>query len=338
MRRLPGGENATASGGRLRRLDLTSLSLFEAVAESGSLSAACARLNLAVAAGSRRIADLEATLGTRLLERGGRGMRLTPAGEAALERWRGLAEGLRRLLVESGDIGAGGRVHLHVAASVSVVVQFLPGLLGGFLSAHPACRLDLREMTSRDAAVALRDGAVELALLDAAWVTPGLEWRPWQEDRLVAVVPPGHPLWPEKRGAPLPFAALLAFDLVGLDHRTALHAALRRAAAEAGQELRLRVQVGSFEAALRMVRAGLGAAVLPESLARSARDLAALPLADPWARRQHVVAARSFAALTEPARLFAEYLAPAASLRPRRKPASRIRAGQRAAPARQSRE
>jgi DNA-binding transcriptional LysR family regulator len=304
----------------LRRLDLASLRLFEAIAEEGSLSAACARLNLALAAGSRRLAELEAALGVTLAARDRSGTRLTPAGEAALARWRAASEGLRRMVVEAQDAAAGVRGQLRLAASSSVVMGFLTEPLAAFLRRHPALRLDLRETTSREAAAALREGVVDLALMDRLHLPPGFEHRPWQADRLVAVLPQGHPLARSRR---LAFAALLAHDLVGLDQGTALHAALRMAADAAGQELRLRVTLHSFEAVARLVGAGLGLAVLPEPAVRrhaEALRLVLVPLSDPWAARQHVIAARRFDALPEAARLFAEHLGRGAILRrPRRR-------------------
>ena len=96
----------------------------------------------------------------------------------------------------------------------------------------------------------------------------------------------------------------------------------RGAAEAAGQELRLRVQVHSFEAVALLVGAGLGLAVLPDGAVRgraAALGLVPVPLSDPWARRRHVLAARRFDALPEPARLFAAHLRARASLRiPRR--------------------
>ncbi|WP_376087979.1 LysR family transcriptional regulator [Roseomonas sp. CCTCC AB2023176] len=336
-----------ADGPALRRLDLVSLSLFEAVAETGSLSAACARLNLALAAGSRRLAELEAALGVRLAERTRTGTRLTPAGEAALAGWRAAAEGLRRLVVESRDAAKGVRGQLRIAATSSVVVQFLPQALGAFLPRHGLLRLDLRETTSRGAAAALREGTVDLALMDALHVPADCEARHWREDRLVAVLPTGHPalaMAARRRGpsaaetakpakpkgtgpagdGAIPFSVLLGHDLVGLDPDTALHAALRAAAEEAGRPLPLRVTVYSFEAVLLLVQAGLGAAVLPDGAVRVAgRGLVVRPLSDPWAKRQHVIAARRFDALPEAARAFVEDVGHADDLRAARRPASR---------------
>jgi DNA-binding transcriptional LysR family regulator len=320
MRRAPPADPVAA----LRRLDLASLRLFEAIAEEGSLSAACARLNLALAAGSRRLAELEAALGVTLAARDRTGTRLTPAGEAALARWRIAAEGLRRMVVEAQDAASGVRGQLRIAASSSVVMGFLTEPLSAFLPRHPALRLDLRETTSREAGAALREGQVDLALMDRLHLPPGCEHRPWRSDRLVAVLPAGHPLARPRR---LAFAALLAHDLVGLDQGTALHGALRMAADAAGQELRLRVTVRSFEAVAMLVGAGLGLAVLPEPAVRrhaEALRLALVPLSDPWATRGHVVAARRFEALPEPARLFADHLAEAAILRAPRRRASPI--------------
>jgi DNA-binding transcriptional LysR family regulator len=102
---------------------------------------------------------------------------------------------------------------------------------------------------------------------------------------------------------------------------------MRMAADAAGQELRLRVTVHSFEAVAMLVGAGLGLAVLPEPAVRrhaEALRLSLVPLSDPWAAREHVVAARRFEALPEAALLFAGHLAEAAALRAPRRRASPI--------------
>ena len=68
----------------LRRLDLTTLQLFLAVYEEGTLTRAAEREAIAVSAASRRLLELEQAVGATLFQRNARGMTLTPAGETLL--------------------------------------------------------------------------------------------------------------------------------------------------------------------------------------------------------------------------------------------------------------
>ena len=68
----------------LHRLDLVSLSLFNLVVRTGSISKGAELAHLAVGAASKRISDLEAAVGTPLLERHSRGVTLTVAGMPAV--------------------------------------------------------------------------------------------------------------------------------------------------------------------------------------------------------------------------------------------------------------
>jgi DNA-binding transcriptional LysR family regulator len=104
---------------------------------------------------------------------------------------------------------------------------------------------------------------------------------------------------------------VLDFDLVGLDQASALQRFLAERAARIGRRPRLRVRLRSFDAVCRMVEAGVGVGIVPETTARSAaRTLAicAVPLADEWAVRQLRLCVRSLAALPPHARRLAEHL------------------------------
>ncbi len=82
----------------------------------------------------------------------------------------------------------------------------------------------------------------------------------------------------------------------------------------AGRTLRCRMVVATFDAALRVVRAGLAVSVLPAELARpcaQAFDLRIVPLTDPWARRRFAIVTRGDDSLTPAAKLLVEHLAAA---------------------------
>jgi DNA-binding transcriptional LysR family regulator len=115
-----------------RRIDLTSLQLFVAVCELGSIGRAAEREFIAASAISKRLSDLEATLGTPLLYRHARGVDLTPAGESLLHHARSVLYSLEKMQGELSEYADGVRGHVRVHANISAIVQFLPEDLGAF--------------------------------------------------------------------------------------------------------------------------------------------------------------------------------------------------------------
>ncbi|MDE2618284.1 MAG: LysR family transcriptional regulator, partial [Burkholderiales bacterium] len=116
----------TADRSFARRMDLTSLQLFVAVCELGSIGRAAEREFIAASAISKRLADLETTLGTPLLYRHTRGVDLTPAGESLLHHARSVLYSLEKMQGELSEYVDGVRGHVRVHASISAIVQFLP--------------------------------------------------------------------------------------------------------------------------------------------------------------------------------------------------------------------
>jgi DNA-binding transcriptional LysR family regulator len=120
-----------------RRIDLTSLQLFVAVCELGSIGRAAEREFIAASAVSKRLSDLEATLDTPLLYRHTRGVDLTPAGESLLHHARSVLFSLEKMQANC-EYAEGVRGHVRIHASISAIVQFLPEDLGDFTREHSA--------------------------------------------------------------------------------------------------------------------------------------------------------------------------------------------------------
>ncbi|MDR7094794.1 LysR family transcriptional regulator [Hydrogenophaga laconesensis] len=292
-----------------RQIDLTSLQLFVAVCESGSIGRAAEREFIAASAISKRLSDLENTLGTPLLNRHARGVRLTPAGEGLLHHARAVLFGLEKMQVELAEYADGVRGHVRVHASISAIVQFLPEDLGAFARSHPQIKIDLEEHLSPEVLRAVKEGATDLGLCNGATGTGGLQSRPYRRDRLVLVVPRGHAL---AGGEPIAFEAALPYDHVGLHANSSIHLATHQAATEAGTAVRVRIRVTGLDAMCRMIANGLGVGVMPERafhLLSTDDSLLAAPLTDAWAQRQLVLVARDFSSLPTAARLLVEHLA-----------------------------
>jgi len=147
-----------------RRIDLTSLQLFVAVCELGSIGKAAEREFIAASAVSKRLSDLEATLDTPLLYRHTRGVDLTPAGESLLHHARSVLFSLEKMQGELSEYADGVRGHVRVHASISAIVQFLPEDLGAFIRQHAEIKIDLEEHLSTEGMRAVQEGAADLGI------------------------------------------------------------------------------------------------------------------------------------------------------------------------------
>ena len=293
-----------------RRIDLTSLQLFVAVCELGSIGRAAEREFLAASAISKRLSDLETALDTALLYRHSRGVTLTPAGESLLHHARTVLFGLERMQGELSEYAEGVRGHVRVHANISAIFQFLPEDLGTFARTHSQIKIDLQEHLSPDVLHAVQEGATDLGICNTGnHGASALQSRPYRTDKLVLVVPQGHIL--SARNA-IHFEEILDWDIIGLHAGSSISLSMRAAAAKAGRPLRQRIQVTGLDAMCRMIDNGLGVGLLPDrafALMHGVGRLQAVPLRDAWAQRELRLVARDFDALPVTARLLAEHLA-----------------------------
>lgn len=300
----------------LHRLDLVSLSLFALIVRSGSISKGAELAHLAIGAASKRIADLEATIGAGLFERHSRGITLTAAGEALKVHAQRIMNDVDLMTADMSDYAAGVVGVVRLWANTSAVTQFLPSDIAAFNAINPEIRIELEEQNSEQVALAVVDGAADFGIMADQMPTLGLQTMPYRRDQLVLVVPAGHPL--TRRDA-VSFVDALEFDFVSLSRSTSLAKRLQAATAFSGGRLKLRIQVRSFDAMCLMVTAGLGIAVLPDAAAEPhlrSMGLHRIRLSEDWARRELLICARDLKALRKPARLLVDHLLGATPERP----------------------
>ncbi len=290
------------------RFDLTDLRLVVAVAETGSITHGAQRCHMALASASARIRGMEEALGIALLDRGRRGVRPTPAGQALVHHAKLMLHQLERMRGELGDYAKGLKGHVRLLANTAAVTEFLPAALADFLAAHPSVDIDLEERPSHEIVEAVASGFAELGVVADYVDFAGLETLPFRVDRLVLAVPRAHPLAARRSAA---FAEVLDHAFVGLAPGSALQDHVSRHAARSGRSLSFRVRVRTPDAACLMVERGVGVSILPETAARRARRSLAISivrLSDPWAVRRLTVCARSFADLPLHARRLVDVL------------------------------
>jgi DNA-binding transcriptional LysR family regulator len=277
--------------------DLADLRLFIHIAESPSLTQGARRAHLSPAAASARIKALEGQLDSRLLYRDSRGVELTPAGHKLLQHARLIMRQVDYLKSEFTAYGADHAGHIRIFANTTAVTEFLPEVLAGFLAERPGVTVDLQERLSRDIVRGVLDGTTDLGIIAGPLEVSGLQAIHFSTDRLVLAVPEGHPLAGEKA---VSLAQTLAYPHISLHEGSTLLTFLRDEVEKLGQKLALRIQVSSFEASCRMIEAGVGIGIIPESAAqRHSRTmrLATVQLDEPWAVRERRILVRELDAL-----------------------------------------
>jgi DNA-binding transcriptional LysR family regulator len=272
--------------------DLTDLRLFVYIAEENSLTRAAVRAHMSVPAASIRIKNLEDSVGTRLINRDSRGLTIRPAGQALLHHARQVLGQLERLRGDLQEYADGIKGHVRLFANTTATAEFLPAVLGSFLATHPDVNIDLREHLSHDVVKAVTEGVADIGVAVGSVQTEGLKVIPYRRDRLVLVTSASHPL---ARHRTIDFADALEYYFVGLYEGSVIHSFLQHVAGPRSRSVKTRIQVSNFDAACRMVDAGIGIAILPESAAkRHARSLSLsiLQINDDWASRELIVCVR----------------------------------------------
>lgn len=133
--------------------------LFVAVCEERSLARAAVRESIVASALSKRMAAIEARLGTAVLVRSRRGLEPTPAGHALLRQAREVLGALDRLEAELDGFAAGVLGSVRIAASVSALAEDLPDDVAAFIDAHPALGVSIDERDSLAVVLDVRTGA-----------------------------------------------------------------------------------------------------------------------------------------------------------------------------------
>lgn len=174
-------------------MDLLALTDFNLVARHGGFGKAARTAGRPKATLSRRVADLEASLGLRLFERGARDLKLTEEGRALFERTTQLLTELEETATAIASGGQSPRGRLRISAPLMFAQAALGKLAAGFLLKHPEMRV---EIVVEDRAVDMIEEAYDLVIRVNPQPDVNLVGRPFLRDRQVVVAAPNLD-WPE---------------------------------------------------------------------------------------------------------------------------------------------
>lgn len=295
----------------MRDLDLTTLRLFAAVCDARSIARAAEQANIVGSAISKRLAQLEDTVGTPLLVRRRRGVEPTPAGESLLEHARTMLASAERIERDMAAYAQGVCGQVRILATASVMAESLADDVAAFLQvpAHHDIQVDMEERISPDVIRGIKDGVASVGICWDAADLSGLQSRSYRTDHLTIVTHPSHPLAAYET---VRLEQTLDYEHVSLPVTSAVQVMLQRAAALQGKAIVHRVIVSNFEAALRVVRANLAISVVPREVAEpyaATCGLRVLPLTEPWAQRRFAICFRDETGLSAAAKLLVGHLA-----------------------------
>jgi DNA-binding transcriptional LysR family regulator len=261
-------------------LNTDQLRLFLLIARHRSLSRAAGELELGQATVSERLKALEAEVGTALFARQGRGVSLSPAGEAFLPYAERALDVLRQAQQSARDASEGQRGQVTVAVTVTSGAYLFAPALVAFRASHPGVQVRVRSAHSWDAAGLILDGVAQLALISGPSVQAQVESVAAFRSRLVLVASSRHPLAAEA-GVTLEQLARQQWLVSYWGPASQAFLERVRASGEAEGAAGEWMELSPVELVKGMLLAGSGVSLMPEIAVRrelAAGELAALAL------------------------------------------------------------
>jgi DNA-binding transcriptional LysR family regulator len=246
-------------------MDTRQLAAFCAVVERRSFSQAAEQLGVTQPAVSLQIRSLEKRLGMQLLDRSGRRVEPTEAGNRLYRSAQRLLAMEEQLLAELGDEAEGALVgRLEIGASTGPGGTVLPIVLGEFQRLHPEVHVALAVSDTQHVVEQVARREVELGVVGASRRQRGVVFEPFFRDEVVLAVPRGHRF----AGRKVTLDELKAEPLVLMQEGAGVRQVIEEELRAAGLRLRdldVRLELGLQESARSAVVAGLGVTFISRS-------------------------------------------------------------------------
>jgi molybdate transport repressor ModE-like protein len=229
------------------------------IERQGSLSGAARAVGIGQPSASQHLRLLEAAAGQRLVERNGRGSRLTEAGRVLAGR---AAQALATLGAADEELAALSGLQtgtIHLGASTAPGVYLLPGTLGCFRRDYPGVSVEVEIAASSEILRRLLHGRIQLAIVGSHRADERITLDPFLDDEIVGVAKPG--LLRLRRGAIEP-TRLAEVMLLARERDSSSRQIVEEHLAEAGVQPAGIWELGSSEAIKRAAGEGLGVAFL----------------------------------------------------------------------------
>ena len=266
-------------------INFRQLRAFVSIGRLSSFTRAADALHATQPALSAQIRELEEALGVKLFDRSTRSVTLTQAGEDLLPVVDNVLADLGSVVERARDVARRNTGRVTVAALPSLAATMMPAVVARMRAQHPGIAIVIRDALAERILGLIRADDVDFALTSAPPVDPQLQFTPLFTDRMVAVLPAGHPVAKAKS---VRLADLLDAPLVLMDRDSSVRRSVDAACASIGRLAEPAYEAAYMSTAIGLVRAGLGATLLPSSAAelRAAGDLVVRNLDTPRVERE----------------------------------------------------
>jgi len=242
-------------------VEIRQLKAFVAIAETGTFTAAAARVHVTQAAISMQIRQLENEVGAKLFVRAPRHVILTEAGEHLLHRARQILREHDAAIEEISELAGAERGRLRIgSASAMVLTDPLPKVLREIRKRHPRANMTVTSGTSESLVEQILAGELDLAFVSLPVEARGIQTERLSEDQLVAIASPRHRLAKQRTVS----AYTLAGEKLILGERGGnTRRLIDQFFAQAGVELSVAMELSRQAAIKRMVEEDMGVGIVP---------------------------------------------------------------------------
>ncbi len=272
-------------------MEIRQLRYLVTIVETGGFTRAAERVHVAQPGVSAQIRQLERELGQELLDRSGRTVRLTDAGEAVLPHAKAVLRAIDDLRDAADQMAGLVRGRVRVGMVTSCGVPDVPTLLERFHRVYPGIDITLVEDNSYALMDQLRDGTLDVALVAFGMRDPeGLTLSVITDEELVAAVAHGQPL---SKQDTIGLGVLVDHSLITMPVGSGIRGVLDELCTAAGVKPRVTLEATNPRMIADLAARGLGVAVLPESTAREYDELHAIRIVRPPIRGRLALAWRT---------------------------------------------
>ena len=289
------------------KIDTLGVLAFLAIAEQGGFRRAADALHITQTALTRRLQNLERSLGVRLVERTTRSVALTHIGREFLPQGHRLLSELATALSEIRETGKAHRGDVTIACVPTVGIQYLPRVMQEYSAQHPENRIRILDHSSAGVAGAVLRREAEFGINIGGTHHSDLQSVPLVEDRIVLICRRDHALARRKSMA---WRQLAPYPLIFAGESSSNRPLLESALGADGISLHAFYEVQRSSTAVGLVAAGVAAAVVPSlALQKGAYpDIRVVALTDPVVSRRLVLLSRKTAQLSPAAQALFDLL------------------------------
>ncbi len=289
------------------KIDTLGVQAFIAIAEQGGFRKAADALHITQTALTRRLQNLEQSLGVRLVERTTRSVALTPIGRDFLPQCHRLLSDLAAALREIQETGKAHRGDVTFACVPTVGVRYLPRVMQEYSSRYPGNRIRILDHSSAGVAVAVLRREAEFGINIGGTHHSDLVSVPLVEDRMVMICRDDHPL---ARRRTLAWQQLARHPLIFAGESSSNRPLLESALGAQGVSMHAFYEVQRSSTAVGLVAEGVAAAVVPSLAVQHGAypNLRVVALTHPVISRRLVLVSRKTAHLSPAAQALYDML------------------------------